>query len=40
MTEDVGPIHLVIQGMEAAGWFLLGLEVELPLKRPDSVRGG
>ena len=31
MTEDVGPIYLVIQGVEAAGRFLLGLAVELPL---------
>jgi hypothetical protein len=31
MTEDVSPINLVIQGMEAADWFLLGLAVELPL---------
>jgi hypothetical protein len=31
MTEDVGPINLVIQGVEAAGRFLLGLAVELPL---------
>ena len=31
VTKDVGPINLVIQGMEAAGRFLLGLAVELPL---------
>jgi hypothetical protein len=31
MTEDVNPIDLVIQGVEAAGRFLLGLAVELPL---------
>ena len=31
MTEDVRPVHLVIQGMETAGQFLLGLAVELPL---------
>jgi hypothetical protein len=31
MTEDVFPIYLVIQGMESACRFLLGLAVELPL---------
>ena len=31
MTEDVGPINLVVQRMEAAGWFLLGLAIKLPL---------
>ena len=39
MTEDVRPVDLVLQGMEAAGWFLLGLAVELPLKCPDAIRG-
>ena len=29
--KDVGPIYLVVQGVEAAGRFLLGLAVELPL---------
>ena len=31
VTEDVGPVDLVVQGMEAVGRFLLGLAVELPL---------
>jgi len=31
MTEDVRPINLVVQGVEATGRFLLGLAVELPL---------
>ena len=31
MTEDVAPIDLVVQGVEAAGWILLGLTIELPL---------
>lgn len=31
MTEDVRPTDLVVQGMEAAGRFLLGLAIELPL---------
>jgi hypothetical protein len=31
VTKDVCPINLVVQGMEAASRFLLGLAVELPL---------
>ena len=31
VTENVRPIDLIIQGMEAAGRFLFGLAVELPL---------
>ena len=31
VTEDVGPVYLVVQGVEAVGRFLLGLAVELPL---------
>ena len=31
VTEDVGPVNLVVQGVEAAGGFLLGLAVQLPL---------
>jgi hypothetical protein len=40
VTEDVRPIDFVVQGVETAGWFLLGLAVELPLKCPDGFRGG
>jgi hypothetical protein len=39
MTEDVRPIDLVIQGMEATGRLLLGLAVQLPLQCPDALRG-
>ena len=39
MTEDVRPVNLVVQGVEAAGRLLLGLAVELPLKCPDAFRG-
>ena len=31
VTEDVSPIDLVVQGVEAAGRYLLGLAIELPL---------
>jgi hypothetical protein len=31
VAEDVRPVNLVVQGVEAAGRFLLGLAVELPL---------
>jgi hypothetical protein len=39
VTEDVGPIHLVIERVEAIGRFLLGLAVQLPLQCPDAFRG-
>lgn len=39
MTEDVCPIDLVVEGVEAVGRLLLGLTVELPLERPDVFRG-
>ena len=31
MTEDVSPIHLVIQSIKTKGRVLLGLAVKLPL---------
>ena len=39
IIEDICPIHLVIKSIEAKGWFLLGLEVQLPLQCPDVLRG-
>jgi len=33
VTEDVGPVNLVVQGVEAAGGFLLGLAVGLLIFR-------
>jgi hypothetical protein len=39
VTEDVRPADLVVERVEAVGRFLLGLGIELPLERPDAVRG-
>jgi len=39
MTVDVHPINLIVQSMEATGWCMLGLTVQLPLKYPDVFRG-
>jgi hypothetical protein len=39
MIEDIRPIHLVVQRVEAIGWLLLGLAVQLPLQCPDALRG-
>jgi len=40
VTEDVFPVGLVVERVETVGRFLLGLGIELPLERPDRVRGG
>jgi hypothetical protein len=40
VAEDVRPADFVVERVETVGRFLLGLGIELPLERPDAVRGG
>ncbi len=40
MIEDILLADLVVEGVQAIGRFLLGLGIQLPLQRPDRLRGG
>jgi hypothetical protein len=40
MMEDIRTAELVVERVKAIGRFVLGLGIELPLPRPDRLRGG
>jgi hypothetical protein len=37
--EDIRTADLVVEGVKAIGRFVLGLDIELPLQRPDRIWG-